>query len=157
MKRGDRAPFFSLIAAGSGHQVSLRKTSGGTIVLILHGRGDEEAVREMNRAMREKFPEPDDPIVASVIDLSFVPPFYWVAANMELDRAYREAANALPPDADPREHVVILPDWTGSTTRKYRDSERDGVSAVVIGGDSSIVGAASGEGAAESVLDMLGD
>jgi hypothetical protein len=74
---------------------------------------------------------------------------------MELDRAYREAARELPPDAEPEEYVVILPDWTGSATRKYRSPNHDTVTTVAIGGDSTIIGSASGEGAAEAVLGML--
>jgi peroxiredoxin len=51
-KDGDRAPFFSMIAAGSGRRVSLREAAGRTLVLIFHGRGGEEAVRDINRAIR---------------------------------------------------------------------------------------------------------
>jgi hypothetical protein len=149
---GSRAPFFSLVAVGSGRRVSLREVSGKRLVLVFHGRGDEGAVREINRTVREKFPSPEDPLVASVIDLSFVPPFYWVAANIELDRAYREAARELPPEADPKQYVVILPDWTGSATRKFRGANRDSVEIVVIGGDSTVLGTAKD---AEGLVETL--
>lgn len=146
LKPGDLAPFFSHLAAGSGRRVSLRTCAGRPLVLIFHGREDSGAVREINHTVRLAHPSPAELTVASVIDLSFVPPVYWAVANVELDRAYREAAREITPDADPKDYVSILPDWTGSTTRKYR-VRRGGPTVVVVRPDSLLRGICAGNGA----------
>lgn len=153
---GSRAPYFSMVAAGSGRRVSLRSCSGRPLVVIFHGRENAEVVRRVNHELRPHFPEPTALTVASVIDLSFVPPFYWAVANLELDRAYRQAASELPPEVNPKDYVSILPDWTGSTTRKFRVREagRRAV-VVVVGADSRVIGSYAGEDPAGDVLDAL--
>jgi hypothetical protein len=46
------------------------------VVLIFHLQGTAPTAREINRAVRAHHPDPGDVLVASVIDLSFVPPLY---------------------------------------------------------------------------------
>lgn len=146
LEAGSRAPYFSMVAAGSGRRMSLREAAGLPLVLIFHGRDDEGAARGI---------KPDKLIVASVIDLSFVPPFYWMAANVELDRAYSQAAADLPEDAHPRDYILILPDWMGSTTRKYRvrNTSRS-TTVIVVDEDSTIEGVAEGEDVSR-VIELL--
>ena len=48
-----------------------------------------------------------------MIDLSSVPPFYWMSVSLILNQAYDSATEELSPGVDPSEHVVILPDWGG--------------------------------------------
>lgn len=38
--------------------------------------------------------------------------------SLILNQAYDRAAEALPPDADPAEYVIILPDWGGLVSRE---------------------------------------
>jgi hypothetical protein len=92
----DRAPDFSLLAAGSGRQVTLRGNDGRPVVLIFHLQGTAPTAREINRAVRERYPDPDEVLVASVIDLSIVPPLYWVTVSLVLGQAYEKAAAELP-------------------------------------------------------------
>lgn len=156
LRPGSRAPYFSMVAAGSGRRLSLRSCTGRPLVLIFHGRENADIVRHVNHIVRLEFPSPEALTIASVIDLSFIPPFYWGVANVELDRAYRKAAAELPENVDSKDYVAILPDWTGSTTRKFgvRDAARE-PAIVVVGGDSRLLGRYSGEGVAEAVLDLI--
>jgi hypothetical protein len=62
-------------------------------------------------------------LVASVIDLSIVPPVYWISVSLILNQAYDRATDELPPDADPSEYVIILPDWNGRVSRALRCQE----------------------------------
>ncbi|MGI8650591.1 MAG: hypothetical protein ACR2KW_09475 [Rubrobacter sp.] len=157
MEPGARAPYFSMVTAGSGRRVSLRSCAGRPLVLVFHGRENAEVVRRVNHTIRPRFPEPDSLTIASVIDLSFVPPFYWTVANVELDRAYREATAELPEDVDPKDYVLILPDWAGSTTRKFRVANAAREAAILVfGADSRVLGSYSGEGAEEAALSVLG-
>ncbi|AHY47813.1 AhpC/TSA family [Rubrobacter radiotolerans] len=153
---GTLAPFFSTIASGSGRRVSLRSCAGRPLVLVFHGRENAEVVQRVNRALRERYPRAEELTVASVIDLSFVPPLYWGVASMELDRAFRQAAAELPDGVDPKDYVVILPDWTGSTTRKYRArGARHEAVSVVVDADSTVLGTVEGDDPAEPILAAL--
>ena len=74
---GDRAPDFDLLAAGSGRRGRLRGLAGRRVVLVFHLQGTAPTARALNRAAaRERFPDPEEVFVASVIDLSGVPPIY---------------------------------------------------------------------------------
>ena len=155
VEAGGRAPYFSMLAAGSGRRVTLRSAAGRRLVLIFHLQGTAPTARDINRSVRARHPSPDDVIVASVIDLSVVPPVYWMTVSLILNQAYDRAATELPPDYDPAEYVIILPDWGGLVSRKYdvRNTNRAAAITVV---DSSVAGSYQGERPVEAVLDLLG-
>jgi hypothetical protein len=110
LETGKQAPRFSLLAVGSGRRVDTRSVIGRKVVLIFHLQGTAPTAREINRSVRAHHPDPEDVLVASVIDLSIVPPLYWMSVGLILNQAYERTAEELPPDADPAEYVVILPD-----------------------------------------------
>lgn len=152
----DRAPDFSLLAAGSGRRVTLQANDGRPVVLIFHLQGTAPTAREINRAVRERYPDPDEVLVASVIDLSIVPPLYWVTVNLILGQAYEQAATELPRDADPSNYIVILPDWGGRVSRDYGVRRTNRAAAIVIiDRDSNIAGSYQGERPVEAVLEIL--
>ncbi|CAN5707751.1 hypothetical protein BH24ACT21_BH24ACT21_18080 [soil metagenome] len=152
----DRAPDFSLLAAGSGRQVTLRGNDGRPVVLIFHLQGTAPTAREINRAVRERYPDPDEVLVASVIDLSIVPPLYWVTVSLVLGQAYEKAAAELPWDVDPADYIVILPDWSGRVSRDYDVRRTNRAAAIVIvDRDSNIAGSYQGERPVEAVLGIL--
>ena len=86
------------------------------VVLIFHLQGSAPTAREINRADRAHYPE--DVLVASIIDFSIVPLFYWMSVGPTLNQAYEKAAQEWPRDADLVEYVVILPDWRGLLSRQ---------------------------------------
>lgn len=153
---GGLAPNFSIIAAGSGRRIGLRKQADRKVVLIFHLQGTAPTARELNRAIRERFPDPGEVFVASVIDLSIVPPVYWMTVGLVLGSAYEQAARELTPDVDPAEYLVILPDWGGRVSRDYgvRNTGR-AAAIVVIGEDSEVIGSYQGERPVEAVLALL--
>lgn len=153
---GERAPNFSLLASGSGRRISLRGNAGRPVVLIFHLQGTAPTAREINRAVRERYPSPDEVLVVSVIDLSVVPPLYWVTVSLVLSQAYEKAAAELPPDADPSEYVIILPDWGGRVSHSYGVRRTNRAAAIVIvDKDSNVASFYQGEKPVEAVLEKL--
>jgi len=156
IEAGDPAPCFSLLAAGSGRRVSLRSVQGRKAVLIFHLQGTAPTARDINRAVRERYPSPEDVLVASVVDLSLVPPVYWLSVSLVLNTAYDTAAAELPPGTNAADYVVILPDWADLVSRKYgaRDTGRAAV-VFVIDEDSFITAAYRRENPVKVVLRAL--
>ena len=101
---GTPAPDFALAATTSGREV--RPGSGRPLVLVFHAQNAAFAVDRLNREVRERHPSPGELTVASVVDLSLVPPFFRPSARMALDMSYRQAAASLQRDADPADYVV---------------------------------------------------
>lgn len=153
---GDRAPDFNLLAAGSGRWVSLRGNDGRPVVLIFHLQGTAPTAQEINRAVRERYPSPEEVLVASVIDLSIVPSVYWMTVGLVLGQAYEKAATESPPDTDPAEYVVILPDWGGRVSRAYGARRTNRAAAiVVIDENSNVAGSYHGERPVGATLQIL--
>ncbi len=96
LETGERAPHFSLLAAGSARRVSLRAEAGRRVVLVFHLQGTAPTAREINHAVRARFPDPQRVLVASVIDLSIVPPVYWMSVSLILNQAYDRTTKKLP-------------------------------------------------------------
>ena len=156
VETGGRAPDFDLLAAGSGRRVGLLSNDGRPVVLILHLQGTAPTAQEINRAVRGLYPSPDEVLVASIIDLSIVPPVYWITVGLVLGQAYEKAATELPPETDPGEYIVILPDWGGRVSRAYGARRTNRAAAiVVVDGDSNVAGFYQGESPVEAVLDIL--
>jgi Redoxin len=155
---GDRASDFDLLAAGSGRRVRLRELAGRKVVLVFHLQGTAPTARAMNRAVRERFPDAEEVFIASVIDLSIVPSLYWMTVGLVLNSAYEQAARELPPDVDPAEYLVILPDWGGRVSRDYgvRNTGR-AAAIVVVDEDSNVSLSYQGERPVEAVLEALED
>ena len=153
---GEAAPPFHLLAAGSGRRLSLQRASGRKLVLIFHLQGTAPTAQEINRTVRTLHPSPDEVLVASVIDLSIVPPVYWMTVAMVLNSAYERARIELPSEADPAEFIMILPDWNGAVNRAYGARRTSRAAAVVVvDEDSNVAGSYQGERPVEAVLDLL--
>ena len=157
LETGELAPHFNLLAASSARRVSLRAEAGRRIVLIFPLQGTAPTARLISRAVRARHPEPEDVLVASVIDLSIVPPVYWISVSLILNQAYDRATDELPPDVDPSEYVVILPDWNGRVSRAYgaRNTGR-AAAIVVVDEESNVALSYQGEHSVEAVLGALG-
>ncbi len=134
----------------------LHDLAGRRVVLVFHLQGTAPTARAMNRAVRQRFPDPEEVFVASVIDLSIVPPLYWMTVGLVLNSAYEQAARELPPVADPADYLVILPDWGGRVSRDYgvRNTGR-AAAIVVVDEDSNVTLSYQGERPVEAVLGAL--
>ena len=157
LETGKQAPRFSLLAAGSGRRVVTRSVIGRKVVLIFHLQGTAPTAREINRSVRAHHPDPEDILVASIKDLSIVPPLYWMSVGLILNQAYERTAEELPPDADPAEYVVILPDWGGLDSRQCgaRNTGR-AAAIVVLDEEGSVAASYQGERPVEAVLEVIG-
>lgn len=153
---GERAPDIGALAAGSGQEVSLRTCAGRRLVLIFHAQSTAWAAERVNRAVRERYPSSEEVVVASVVDLSLVPPLYWLTASVMVGQAYEKAAREGPPGVDPAEHVLILQDWGGLISWRFgvRGVGREAV-VVVIDENADIVGFYQGNEPGEDVLRSL--
>ena len=160
LRVGERAPYFRALAAGSGREVSPRTCAGRRLVLIFHAQSTAWTVERVNRAVRERYPSSEEVVVASVVDLSLIPPLYWLTASLMVGQAYekyaREVAREGPPGADPAEYVLILQDWGGLISRRcgVRGVGREAV-VVVIDENADIAGFYKGNEPVEDVLRLL--
>ncbi len=158
LDNGAPAPGFDLLAAGSGRRVRLLELAGRKAVLVFHLQGTAPTAREINRAVRERFPDPEEVFIASVIDLSIIPPVYWMTVGLILGSAYEQAARELPPAVDPADYLVILPDWGGRVSRDYGVRNTGRAAAIVIVDEGSNVTLSyQGERPVEAVLEVLED
>jgi hypothetical protein len=161
IRTGERAPYFRALAAGSGREVSLRTCAGRQLVLIFHAQNTAWAAERVNRAVRRRYyPSSEEVVVASVVDLSLVPPLYWLTASVMIGQAYEKAAREVacegPSGVDPAEYVLILQDWGGLISRRFgvRGVGRE-AAVVVIDENADIVGFYQGREPVEAVLRML--
>lgn len=160
IKIGERAPYFRGLAAGSGHEVSLSTCSGRRLVLIFHSQNTVWAAEQVNRAVRGRYPSSEEVVVASVVDLSLVPPLYWLTASVMIGQAYekaaREVAREAPSRVDLAEYVLILQDWGGLISRRFgvRGVGRE-AAVVVIDEDAEVAGFYQGREPVEAVLRIL--
>lgn len=136
--------------------MTLRSVAGRKLVLTFHLQGAAPTARLISRAVRASYPSRDEVVVASVVDLSIevgvafdpkilvatptsVPPVYWMTVALILNQACDQAATELPPDYDPAECVIILPDWGGFVSRKYGANNTGRAAAItVVNRDSSV-------------------
>ena len=156
LRVGEKAPDFRALAAGSGREVSLEGCAGRRCVLIFHTQGTVPTAEAVNKAVRERYPSPEEVLVASVVDLSFVPPVYWLTASLIVGQAYQQAATQIPSGQDPADYIIILQDWGGLVSQRFGASGVGRRAAVVvIDEESEIAGYYQGEEPAGAVLRAL--
>ena len=86
-------------------------------MLICLAQETEKEAAIIEDAVRERFPSPQDVLVANVIDLRGVPSLFRKVAEGMLAGEHKKAVEALPDGLDPRDHVIILPDWQGDVAK----------------------------------------
>jgi len=116
---GRSAPDFSLTAVGSKRQVNLQN-GADQILLIFHTYHTARLVGATIKNLRVTFPDPERLLVASVPNLSAIPRLLHRLARKILHDAYQEAAQEVPVSEEAADHIVILPDWKGTVTKKYQ-------------------------------------
>ena len=96
--------------------------SGRPLVLVFHAQNAAFAVDRLNREVRERYPSPGELTVASVVDLSLVPPFFRPSVRMALGMSYRQAVASLPREAAPTDYVVYF--WRTGPAASPTTTER---------------------------------
>ena len=110
--------------------------------------------------MRECYPSSEEDVVASVVDLSRVPPLYWLTASVMIEQAYEKATREVAREGafgvDPAEYVLILQVWGGLISRSFgvRGVGREAV-VVVIDENADVAGIYQGREPVGAVLRML--
>lgn len=145
---GDRAPYFRAFAAGSGREVSSGSCAGRRLVLAFHSQNTAYIVEEINRAVRERYPSPEDVVVAGVVDLSLVPPLYWLTASLVTGQVHGRSMSV--------DEALILQDWGGLIGRRFgvRDAGR-ATTVVVVNEHARISGLYRGLEPVRAVLRAL--
>lgn len=124
--------------------------------MIFHSQDTAHVAEQVNRAVRQRHPSHEDVVVASVIDLSLVPPIYWLTASMMIGQAHERASREVPPGIDPSDYILLLQDWGGLLSRKFgvRAVNRE-AAVVVIDENANISCFYQGREPVEAVLGAL--
>lgn len=141
---GTPSPNFELTAITSQRVITPARDDGRPLVLIFHDHTMANAVREINTAVRRSY-DADAVLVASVVDLRAVPRLLRGMVRTFMEQAYRQGTGAVPPEAEPADYVIILPDWDGKATSALKVPPlKQGPSVVVLSGDGVVAGNARG-------------
>jgi hypothetical protein len=102
-------------------------------VLIFHGEDTAAAASEVNFAIRQAFPSASRVLIASVVDLGYVPEMFRGLARDAMQSAfYKEKDTYLPEGYSADDYIVILPDWHGDVTEAFGFQNVDETLAVVV-------------------------
>ncbi|MFQ5380144.1 MAG: hypothetical protein ACE5EF_00780 [Dehalococcoidia bacterium] len=150
-----QAPKVKLEAAGSGREISL-DAPGAPLVLALATRETTELVPPFRAALRERFPDPEKTIIASVADTHGVPRLMRKVARGALSKRYEEMAAGLAPGQDPAAYIVILPDWSGKVAVELGIGELGTqLTVAVIGSTGEVAGTYTGDEPVEAAAELL--
>lgn len=152
------APESNLPAAGSARRISLKEASGRSLGLIFHLQDTAPTAREINRALRARYPSTENVLIAGFTDLCIAPLVYWMTVGMVLNTAYERTTEEIPPEMDPAEYAINGPDYGGFVSRRYgvRSTCR-AAAIVVIDEDSNRAGAYPGRAANRGRSGDVGD
>ncbi|MCC6957079.1 MAG: hypothetical protein IT316_09840 [Anaerolineales bacterium] len=155
----EKIPTIKLNAVASGRRLVLDRL-GVPIVLAFLWVDTQYLAEEIDQAVRERYPEASQVLVANVASLRGVPGIFRGLAEGEMKKAYKETAAKLPAGRDPADYVIILPDWKSECARALGLRDISSKPAVaVLDGAGGIVGVHQGEpdtlrDAALSLLEM---
>jgi hypothetical protein len=135
---GTPAPPFSLKAEVSERPVNLQNTCG-PLLLVFHSYQTATTVAEVIRTVRQKYPLPEQTLVAGVTDLRAVPYLLRGTAKAFIKSAYNEASREVPAGQDPADHIVILADWNGALFEAYQVPRTDRQAALVLVNDAKTI------------------
>lgn len=113
------APPINLKAIASGRFFRLEDHRGRPVILLFVDHNTGYKTREVVIAIRRRYPDFAEVPIATVVDLHVVPKLFQRVAEQFMESAYRKAAAEVPPGFDPADHLVLLPDWSGTITRAY--------------------------------------
>jgi hypothetical protein len=127
----DVIPNISFTAVGSGREVNLSNLGREAIILITN-QNNYEVARNFNIGIRKLVPEADKLLVLNIVDLKAVPRLLRGLVKGYLDSAYQQGFKALPTGFDPKEYILILPDWQGKVSETLNLPGKAGMPGLVI-------------------------
>lgn len=102
-------------------------------VLIFHGEDTASAASEVNFTIRQAFPSASRVLIASVVDLGYVPEIFRGLARDAMQAAfYKESDAYLPEGYSASDYIVILPDWRGDVTEAFGFQDVDETLGIVV-------------------------
>ncbi|MEM7737554.1 MAG: hypothetical protein AAF267_17375, partial [Deinococcota bacterium] len=121
------------------------------------GETTADAASAINFQVRQAFPVASRLLIASVVDLDFVPRmFHDVARSAMQDAFYKEKETYLPDGYDPTGYIVIFPDWEGDVTTAFGFEDVDtSIGIVVLAERGRVLLAYQGDDPAEAAITTL--
>lgn len=154
--RAMQAPTFFLTAVGTGRVIGGPPGPGIPLLLIFHGHAAANSIFGINAAIRDRWPSTEQLLIASVVDLHHIPRYMRPAVELTLADAYRQSAQRIPKHLDPTEHVMILPDWEGQSTRAFAMQERVGdIGVALVTAPWTLFGSYTGPDQLANTLKMI--
>jgi len=86
---------------------------GVPALLVFLWLDTQHLAEPINKAVRKRYPLARQALVINIASLRGVPGVLHGMAEKEMQKAYREYAARLPRGYDPKEYMIILPDWKG--------------------------------------------
>ncbi|MBA4181334.1 MAG: hypothetical protein C0506_12155 [Anaerolinea sp.] len=149
------APAITFTAVESKRKIDLADVRVPT-VLMLVSQATSEAVDPIVEAVRGKYPDIGQVLTATAVDLRSVPRLVRKVAETMLSARYKQRAAALEPGRDPREWVVIIPDWDAKAMKALGiEDVSQQLAVAVLAPGGKLVGTYQGAGAPAAVLEML--
>ncbi|MEA3143959.1 MAG: hypothetical protein QOG31_1283 [Thermoplasmata archaeon] len=152
---GQPVPKFTATAAVSGRTVSDADLKG-TGVLVVHGAKTADAAKEVSKAVRTRWPQPQQVFLASIVDLRAFSGLWKRVAEAQVKSTYEKlAGKAKEAGLDPAEQVLICPDWDGAIGKALGVAEPDKEAAAIVVKGGKVVAVATGKDVAAQVMAAL--
>lgn len=144
-------------AIGSNREINL-SSLGKPAVLLFHAQETAEQAAAVNRFLRAqgRYKSCESLFIANIVDLRAVPKLFRGFAEKAMKESYEKAASALPPGVEPKDYVLILPDWDGSITKAFGLKDTNQAAALAILNESgNLIDIYQGEAAGANALAIL--
>ena len=149
------APAITFTAIESNRKVDLANVEVPTVVMLV-AQGSADAVEPVAQAVRAKYPDISQVRTASIIDLRSIPRLMRKMAESVLGGRYKERAKELEAGRDPKEWVVIIPDWDAKAMKAFGfEDVSQQMAVVVVAPGGKLIGTYQGPDAPAAVLEML--
>ena len=150
-----RAPAVELTAIGHGRKVRINEL-GAPAVLIFLGRETSDQAQPVTRAIRDRYPEASQAVIATITDVRGIPKLVRKVAQTLMKNGYNRAVENLQPGRSPEEYVLILPDWDGEVYAPLGIEDVSKTIAIgVLSASGAVVGTYQGDDPAAHALELL--
>jgi hypothetical protein len=121
-------------------EICLGDTDGPPVAILVHGPRSADAVGPVHDLLRDRHQSVRDLVVVHVVDLRGVARPFRKIAESELKKAHKKAVDALPEGREPKQYVLIVPDWRGTITASLgaADVDKHPVGVVVAGAQAEL-------------------
>lgn len=157
LQAGKPLPAFRFEAAVTGRAIDNAFAKGRRAVFVVHGARNTEVPKAVAREVRERWPDANDVLLVSVVDLRSFAGLWRKVADAQVKATHDKlAAKAREMGLDPAEHVLIVADWEGKAANALGvESPDKEAAAVVVGKTGQVIGVAMGEDVAGQVARYL--